>query len=74
MQFNGTFLVTIAYYDTMENCFNKDIIPEKEAQRLKALQRYNLIGSVPDGYFNRLANIIARTFGVPIAQELNLIR
>jgi GAF domain-containing protein len=31
------------------------------------LQRYRLIEAIPDGYFNRLANIIARTFGVPIA-------
>ena len=51
----------------MENFFNKDIIPPNEAERLQALQRYRLIEAIPDGYFNRLANIIARTFAVPIA-------
>lgn len=45
----------------MENFF------ENEPQGLQALQRYNLIGSIPPGYFNGLANIVARTFGVPIA-------
>lgn len=51
----------------MKNFFGKEIIPENETERLQTLQRYRLIDSLPDGYFNRLANIIARTFGVPIA-------
>jgi len=51
----------------MKNYFNKNIIPANEHERLQALHRYRLIESIPEGHFNRLANIIARTFAVPIA-------
>ena len=54
-------------FSMMENFFNKPIIPVDEPERLQAIQRYRLIESIPIGYFNRLANIVARTFGVPIA-------
>lgn len=51
----------------MKNFFKKQIIPANETERLQAMRRYRLVESIPEGYFNRLANIIARTFGVPIA-------
>ena len=49
----------------MKNFFQKEIIPVNDIERLKAVHR--LIDSIPESYFTNLAQIIARTFGVPIA-------
>ena len=51
----------------MNNTFDKDIIPVNEAERLKALEYFDMLSDLPDSYFNNLANIIAHTFNVPIA-------
>ena len=51
----------------MNNTFDKQIIPENEEQRLKALEYYNILHTLPDGYFSNLAHIIATTFHTPIA-------
>ena len=51
----------------MHNTFGKEIIPHNEKQRLKALQRIRLLRSIPEGYFNTLAQIMAQSFDVPIA-------
>jgi GAF domain-containing protein len=50
----------------MKNHFiGKNLIPENEPERLKIVERYLTI--IPEGYFVNLANIMARTFNVPIA-------
>ena len=51
----------------MVNTFAKDIIPETEAERFKALEYYNILNTLPDKYFNDLAKIMAVTFNTPIA-------
>jgi hypothetical protein len=51
----------------MKNHFGKDIIPGNEEERLKAIRAYDLLDSLPEGYFTNLAHIIARTFNTPIA-------
>ena len=51
----------------MQNTFGKDIIPFNEQERLQALGRIRLLKSIPQGYFNTLAQIMALTFDVPIA-------
>ena len=50
-----------------KNTFGKNIIPENEEERLKALYRYKLLKNLPEGYFSNLAHIIARVFNTPIA-------
>ncbi|GAB4094481.1 GAF domain-containing protein [Flaviaesturariibacter terrae] len=49
------------------NSFGKDIIPANEQERLSAMTHYRLLNELPAGYFNGLAQIIARTFDTPIA-------
>ena len=51
----------------MNNTFGKPIIPDNDEERLKALDSYDILGSLPEGFFNNLAHIIARTFDTPIA-------
>jgi GAF domain-containing protein len=51
----------------MENSFGKPIIPANEALRLKALEYFNILTSLPDRYFSNLARIIAIAFDTPIA-------
>ena len=60
----------------VENCVAKDLklnapagpfIPANEAQRLAAVQRYEILDTPPDGAFDRITAIAARRFGVPIA-------
>jgi GAF domain-containing protein len=52
----------------MKNSFiGREIIPANEKERIKALRRHKLIQDLPQGYFNNLANIMAQTFGTPIA-------
>jgi GAF domain-containing protein len=50
----------------MKNHFNKDIIPANDQQRLEALWRLKLTELIPEGYFKKLAHIMARTFNTPI--------
>ena len=42
--------------------------PENEADRLKALQRYQILDTPPDPGFDRLTALVARLLAVPIAQ------
>ena len=51
----------------MNNTFGKPIIPGNEVERLKALRSYNILHTLPEGFFNNLAHIIAKTFDTPIA-------
>jgi hypothetical protein len=51
----------------MENTFEKNIIPDNEEARLRALYRYQLLENLPERYFTNLARIIAQTFNTPIA-------
>jgi FOG: GAF domain len=51
----------------MINTFGKDIIPDNEQLRLKALYQYTLLDTLPDNYFNNLAYIVAQFFQTPIA-------
>lgn len=41
--------------------------PAAERERLKAVRRYDILDSPPEGTFDRIADIAARTFGAPIA-------
>jgi two-component sensor histidine kinase len=38
-----------------------------EAERMKAVRRYDILDSPPDGAFDRITALVARRFGVPIA-------
>jgi GAF domain-containing protein len=49
------------------NTFNRNIIPANETERLKALESFKIVDTAPEGFFNNLASIIARTFDTPIA-------
>ena len=51
----------------MNNSFGKNIIPGNEAERIKALESYNVLYDLPDRYFSNLAHIIAASFGTPVA-------
>ena len=51
----------------MQNSFGKNIIPNNESERLKALSRYKLLRDLPNSYFANFARIIASTFNTPIA-------
>jgi GAF domain-containing protein len=51
----------------MENSFGRPIIPVDDEQRLHALQRYRILDSEPEGFFDNLAQIMARCFDTPIA-------
>lgn len=43
------------------------IIPPDEAERMKAVRRYDILDTPPDGAFDRVTAIAARIFDVPIA-------
>jgi two-component sensor histidine kinase len=43
------------------------IIPENETQRIAAVKRYDILDTPPDGAFDRITNIAARRFEVPIS-------
>jgi len=51
----------------MTNSFGKQIIPDNDEQRLNVLRSYEILDSLPEGFFNNLAHIIARAFDTPIA-------
>ncbi|GAC1423674.1 MAG: hypothetical protein NVS1B13_15540 [Flavisolibacter sp.] len=51
----------------MENSFGIPIIPDNEEERMRALQSYEILDSPPEKYFNNFAEIIAKSFNVPIA-------
>lgn len=43
------------------------VIPDNEGARIEAVRRFAILDTPPDGVFDRLAAIAARTFDVPIA-------
>ena len=51
----------------MKNTFGIPIIPKNDAERLKALYRYEILDTPPEGAFNRIASLAAKLFQVPIA-------
>lgn len=44
-----------------------NLIPLNEAERLRAVRRYDILDTPPDGTFDRIAALAARTFKVPVA-------
>ncbi|MFG1921325.1 PP2C family protein-serine/threonine phosphatase [Cryptosporangium sp. NPDC048952] len=44
-----------------------DLIPPDEVERLRAVRRYDILDTPPDGAFDRIAALAARIFGVPVA-------
>ncbi len=56
----------------MENAVEKShpsptVIPPDEPERMKAVQRYDVLDTPPDGAFDRITAIAARRFNVPIS-------
>jgi len=51
----------------MNNTFGIPIIPSNDKARLKALNSYAILHTLPEGFFDNLARIIAKTFDTPIA-------
>lgn len=49
------------------NVASPSIIPENETQRIAAVKRYDILDTPPDGAFDRITNIAARRFEVPIS-------
>ncbi|SHN28973.1 PP2C family protein-serine/threonine phosphatase [Cryptosporangium aurantiacum] len=43
------------------------LIPPNEAERLRAVRRYDILDTPPDGAFDRIAALAARIFEVPVA-------
>ncbi|GAA6623148.1 response regulator [Scytonema sp. NUACC26] len=46
---------------------NRQFSPQEESDRLKVLQRYEILDTPPDGAFDRITSIAARLLKVPIA-------
>lgn len=49
------------------NAPDRRIIPENEAERMAAVQRYEILDTPPDGSFDRVTAMAARRFDVPIS-------
>jgi two-component sensor histidine kinase len=49
------------------NAPDHGIIPENEAERMAAVQRYEILDTPPDGSFDRVTAMAARRFDVPIS-------
>src|SRR5918997_1375040 len=62
-----TQLRTLAQIFFMVNTFGKPIIPDDDQQRLEVLASYQILDTAPEGYFDNLAQIMARCFDAPIA-------
>ena len=45
----------------------KPVLPENEAERLNALRRYQILDTPPEPAFDRIAEMAANFFGVPMA-------
>jgi sigma-B regulation protein RsbU (phosphoserine phosphatase) len=43
------------------------VVPANEAERLRAVRRYDILDTPPDGAFDRIAALAARIFEVPVA-------
>lgn len=51
----------------MKNTFSIPIVPDNDKERLQALYRYEIVNTPPEGAFNRVAELAAKIFKVPIA-------
>lgn len=51
----------------MDNSFGKPIIPADDTERIQALKAYEILDTAPEGFFNNLAHIVAKSFDTPIA-------
>jgi GAF domain-containing protein len=51
----------------MVNSFGQEIIPVNDQSRVLALASYQILDTQPEGYFDNLAQIMARCFDMPIA-------
>lgn len=51
----------------IENTFGKNIIPENEEERLKALHRYRITDTPSEESFDGIAQLAAQIFDVPVA-------
>lgn len=51
----------------MKNTFTIPIIPNNDEERLRALYRYEILDTPPEGAFNRVAELAVKIFKVPIA-------
>jgi signal transduction histidine kinase len=51
----------------VKNTFATPIIPDNDEERLKVLQRYEILGTPPEGAFNKIAELAVKIFNVPIA-------
>lgn len=51
----------------MKNSFTIPIIPQNDEERLRALYRYKILDTPPEGAFNRVAELAIKLFKVPIA-------
>jgi len=47
--------------------YDRQFIPDNETERVKALHRYEILDTPPDGTFDRVTAIVARLLQVPIA-------
>jgi sigma-B regulation protein RsbU (phosphoserine phosphatase) len=43
------------------------IVPKNESERMRAVRRYDVLDTPPDGAFDRVTKLAARQFGVPIS-------
>jgi GAF domain-containing protein len=60
--------VTATEVEVAENMAEvSPLIPENEELRMAAVGRYEILDSPPDGAFDRITNLAARIFNVPIA-------
>lgn len=63
----GDINLYLGTIDIMDNSFGKPIVPANDEERLKALKAYEILNTAPEGFFNNLAHIVARSFDTPIA-------
>jgi GAF domain-containing protein len=51
----------------IQNTFGKNIIPDNEEERLEELAKYQRVNFKADNHFNKIAQLAAKIFNVPIA-------
>lgn len=51
----------------MENTFGINIIPDNDQERVKALKRYKILDTPPEGAFDNVARLATQIFNVPIS-------
>lgn len=51
----------------MENTFGINILPHNDQERVKALKRYKILDTPPEGAFDNVARLATQIFNVPIS-------